>query len=346
MLFEKYRFVAMPPAKWAELIVDPEKCNGCGRCVKACPVQLLEVYNKVSRSNYRYDVLRCLTCENCAVVCPEGAIRIERDYRVPKGFWKNENLYQGTKTLPAPFGKNTGTDFESYKDNLTEVERVIYKRRSNRLFKKKQVEPELINRIIESGRFAPSAGNNQPWKFVVIQDPKVLSELNLRSKKTLRFFSRLCLPKTWIDKYTPGDKKAKLKRWQKWLLWVLVWFVGGDADQRAHGGLNAVTSDPDFPVFFNAPTMIILLADKRAIGGTRLDMGLCAQNMVLTAHSLGLGTCYVDLITKALQYDKKFSRRLGIAHPFEVITSLAIGYPQGKIDGIVRREKPRVIWIK
>jgi len=346
MFLEKYRMVAMPPAKWAQLIVDEEKCTGCGRCVKACPVQLLEIYNKVTRSNYRYDVFRCLTCENCAVVCPEGAITIEKDYRVPKGFWKNENLYIGTKTPPAPLGSNNGSNYEEYKKKLSRVERVIYKRRSNRIYKKKQVDPELISRIIEAGRFAPSAGNNQPWKFVVIQDPKVLDQLNQKSKKTLRFFSRLCIPDTWIDKVTPGDKKAKLKIWQKLLLWILVWFVGGDADQRAHGGLNAVTSDPDVSVFFNAPTMIVFLVDKRAIGGTEFDMGLCAQNMVLTAHSLGLGTCYIDLITKALIYDKKFQKRLGIAYPFEVATSLAIGYPQGSIDGIVRREKARVTWIK
>ena len=106
--------------------------------------------------------------------------------------------------------------------------------------------------------------------------------------------------------------------------------VGGDADQRAHGGLNAVTADPDVCVFWNAPTMIILLVDKRAIGGTELDMGICAQSMVLTAHSLGLGTCYIDLITKALEYDKKFRKKLGIGHPFEVATSLAIGLSAGK----------------
>ena len=126
---------------------------------------------------------------------------------MPNGFWKNEHLYSGTKTFPAPFGKEEGTDFDSYQDRLTEVERTIYKRRSNRLFKKKQVEPELIHRIIEAGRFAPSAGNNQPWKFIVIQDPEVLRELNQRSKKTLRFFSKLCIPETWVDKHCPEIKK-------------------------------------------------------------------------------------------------------------------------------------------
>ncbi len=34
MLLEKYRLVAMPPAKWARLSLSDEKCNGCGRCVE------------------------------------------------------------------------------------------------------------------------------------------------------------------------------------------------------------------------------------------------------------------------------------------------------------------------
>ena len=208
MLFEKYRLVAMPPARWAELIVDEEKCDGCGRCAKACPVQLLEVKNKVSKSNERYDVFRCLTCENCSAVCPQNALTIEKDYRVPQGFWKNEHLFKGTKTLPAPLGMKKGEDFEDYKGELTGVEQVIYQRRSNRLFRKKQVAPEIINRIIEAGRFAPSAGNNQPWKFIVVQNPAVLEELKRKSKKTLRFFSKLCIPESWMEKKTPGDKNA------------------------------------------------------------------------------------------------------------------------------------------
>ena len=125
----------------------------------------------------------------------------------------------------------------------------------------------------------------------------------------------------------------------------MVHFVGGDADQRAHGGLNAVTSDPSYHSFFHAPTIILLLVDKRAIGGTELDMGICAQNMVLAAHSLQLGTCYVDLISKMLEFDKKFSRSLGVTPPFIVATTLAVGYPKGKIDGVVRREKARIDWI-
>jgi hypothetical protein len=85
-------------------------------------------------------------------------------------------------------------------------------------------------------------------------------------------------------------------------------FVGGDADQRAHGGLNAVTSDPEFHTFFKAPTVILLLVDKRAIGGAELE--------------------------------------LRIAHPFEIATALVLGYPKGQIDGIVEREETRIEWLR
>jgi nitroreductase len=301
--------------------------------------------DKKAASNDRYDVFRCLTCQNCEAVCPENAVKIERDYRVLAGFWKNVHLFSGGKTLPAPLGRSRGEKFEDYEHELTETEKVIYRRRSNRLYRKKQLSREMVERIIEAGRFAPSAGNNQPWKFIVIQNPEVLDEINQKSKQRLRFFSKLCMPHAWLDKKTPADRTARLAAWQKVLLWILVWFVGGDADQRAHGGLNAVTSDPDFHTFFKAPTLILLLADKRAIGGTELDMGICGQTMVLAAHSLGLGTCYIDLITKALKSDREFGRKLGITHPFEIVTTLAIGYPLGKIDGIVEREQPRIDWI-
>ena len=78
----------------------------------------------------------------------------------------------------------------------------------------------------------------------MIQNPEVLEEINRECKRTLGFFSKLCLPQAWLDKKTPGDKTARLVAWQKILLSILVRFIRGDVDQRAHGGLNAVTSDP------------------------------------------------------------------------------------------------------
>jgi hypothetical protein len=46
-----------------------------------------------------------------------------------------------------------------------------------------------------------------------------------------------------------------------------------------------------------------------------------------------------------LKHDRKFRRKLGIDYPFEIVTTLAIGHPLGKIDGIVSREQPRIDWL-
>ena len=58
------------------------------------------------------------------------------------------------------------------KQDFTETEKVILSRRSVRLYKKEQVPEFMVKRILEAGRFAPSAGNCQPWKFIVLRDQK------------------------------------------------------------------------------------------------------------------------------------------------------------------------------
>ncbi len=340
MFRDRNRQISMPKATYPRLNVDEKKCNGCGRCVDTCPIQLLMLNdNKKSCSNERYDHFRCIYCDNCMAVCPKGAITIEGEYRVSKGYWKNDDLYDGPQILPESYDLN--------KKKLTETEKIIYKRRSTRLYKKKQVEPELVKRVIEAGRYAPSAGNNQPWKFIVIQNREFIEEINQMCHQNLKFAGILGLPYSWTKKKIPGNKKAKLAIWQKILLHPLVKYkYKGDADVRARGGVNAVTSDPDFDTTFGAPTLIILLSDKRAIGGTKLDLGMCAQNMVIAAHSMGLATCYIGLIDQALKFSPKIKKRLGIKNPFVAITSFTLGYPSGQIDSIVRREKARIDWFK
>ena len=343
MLLEKHRLVTLPPAKYARFILDEEKCTGCGRCVDSCPIQLLMLTeSKKAAPNDRYDHFRCITCQNCVAACPQTAIAIEGEYRVPGGYWKNSDLFADGKTPPLPIPERQ--NYEACEPDLTETEKVIYNRRSIRLYKNKAVPPEIVHRVIEAGRFAPSAGNNQPWKFIVIQNKDLIDEIDVKCKKFCRLVMRATMPRPWVDKQVPGDKTAKLKLWQKFLLRLLIALRGpNELDPRARGGINAIASDPSYHTFFHAPVLIILLADKRGIGSVELDTGICGQNMVLAAHSLGLGTCWVSLID-GLQGFPKFKKQLGITHPFEIVTSLTLGYPKGKIDNIVKREQARVVW--
>lgn len=59
-----------------------------------------------------------------------------------------------------------------------ELLELILRRQSDRKYSDKPVEQEKLDRIIEAGRMAPSASNSQPWKFIVVTDPAVLSKLS------------------------------------------------------------------------------------------------------------------------------------------------------------------------
>jgi nitroreductase len=58
-----------------------------------------------------------------------------------------------------------------------EVFAAIRKRRSIRLYERKPVNEEKLNRVIEAGRLAPSADNRQPWRFIVVTDEKIKEKL-------------------------------------------------------------------------------------------------------------------------------------------------------------------------
>ena len=58
-----------------------------------------------------------------------------------------------------------------------EILELILKRQSDRKYSDKPVEEDKLERIIKAGRMAPSACNAQPWKFVVVTDPALISKL-------------------------------------------------------------------------------------------------------------------------------------------------------------------------
>ncbi|HQJ08763.1 MAG TPA: nitroreductase family protein, partial [Deltaproteobacteria bacterium] len=82
-------------------------------------------------------------------------------------------------------------NLERLQREFTETEKVIFSRRSVRLYRKEQVPEFMIRRILEAGRFAPSAGNAQPWKFIVLRDPEIIGGITDTVVGTCRMFSNM-----------------------------------------------------------------------------------------------------------------------------------------------------------
>ncbi|HBB08049.1 MAG TPA: ferredoxin [Bacteroides sp.] len=62
------------------IVVDTERCKGCGLCVAACPVKIISLAQKeVNKKGYPFATQtedKCIGCASCAIVCPDGCISV------------------------------------------------------------------------------------------------------------------------------------------------------------------------------------------------------------------------------------------------------------------------------
>lgn len=213
------------------------------------------------------------------------------------------------------------------------VEKVIFERRSIRAFKKEPLPDSMIQRILEAGRFAPSAGNAQPWKFIVVKSPEILAEMENDAVKIIKFLMFL------LD-YTRGNwvRRIYILSWVKWIVRLV--------KNKLHPvpfGLMSQIAQGQTPVFHDAPVLVLLVEDRRGVGSPPTDIGICGQNMVLAAHSMGAGSCWIGLI-QVLMYLPKWKKIFGIKYPYKLNECIAFGWPNPQADGMVPREVQLVSW--
>lgn len=64
-----------------DVVIDIERCKGCGVCTTGCPKQVLSMSDEVNAKGYHYAIkvnADCIGCANCAVICPDGCITVYR----------------------------------------------------------------------------------------------------------------------------------------------------------------------------------------------------------------------------------------------------------------------------
>lgn len=213
----------------------------------------------------------------------------------------------------------------------TPTETVILRRRSVRCYRQQQVPRFMIHRILEAGRFAPSAGNGQPWKFIVLRDPAIIKALTQTTVRCCHVLTTL------LDYRRPGFN------WLKPLAKVAIRIKPNDLHPVPFGALSLIARRK-LGLYHGAPSVILIFKDVRGVSNPDLDCGIAGQNMVLAAHSMGLGTCWVGFTKLAFQYTRKWKKYFGIQYPYKFVASLAIGWPVGKPDGIVGRVMHPVDW--
>lgn len=144
----------------------------------------------------------------------------------------------------------------------------IYDRRSIRKFQEKDVPVELLNKILDAGRVAPSAKNRQPWKYIVFGNEhkkellKAMEEGLEREEK-----GTTSIPKS---RHGIPDAKNTLRIMQEAPIIIVV--------------LNTNAKSPFLQI--DNDERISEICDSLSIGAS-------IQNMLLAAEEMGIGTLWI-----------------------------------------------------
>lgn len=167
----------------------------------------------------------------------------------------------------------------------------IKSRRSTRKFKNTPVPKELIEKVIEAGRYAPSGGNSQSTHFIVIKNREVLEELALLVNQE---FSQM--------EVTENTYKSLVH------------------------SINASKSG-NYVFHYNCPVLIVT-ANRSDYGNNIADCACALENMMLMANAVDLGSVWINQL-KWLNENPvidKYMKKLGLLEGERVYGALAVGY--------------------
>lgn len=178
---------------------------------------------------------------------------------------------------------------------MNQVIENIYQRRAVRKYKDIAIGRDVIDELIMAGKMAPSAMNRQPWKFYVLTDPE-------RIKKISKDIEKLALKKI---------KEKGVKELAKLAL-----------SSFHFSAVKSFLTTADH-VFYNAP-VVIFISHQRGDEWGKIDVGMCAQNIMLAAKALGLESCpvgFAKFVSDTADY-----HLLKIPDNEEVDMAIVLGY--------------------
>ncbi len=264
-------------ANGVAITVNLERCTHCGFCAEVCPSRIIRLTSDGPELVW---AKACISCGHCVAVCPQDAMDHTRN-----------PLANQMDVSQVP-----GLDAET-------AERFLRTRRSIRVYTKDKVSPELLRRLLNIGRFAPTGGNSQGTSYLVISDADVL-------KKITAFVI------DWLEEQIKQD-----------IAWA-----------KPYAGMAKIYRDTGYDVVLrNAPHLVMALGDVR--NPISRDNGRYALTYVeLYAPSLGLGSCWAGFFEMALfAKHQPLIEVLDIPEGKAIAGALMLGVPKHRYQRLVDR---------
>jgi nitroreductase len=250
-----------------------------------------------------------MICGHCQAVCPTGAVRVT-GLQSP---FELATVEVDERWLP--FGEN----------NTGQLVRLMRSRRSCRNYSSKEISRDLLEDLVKIGTTAPSGTNCQLWTFTILarrtevealgnQVAFFFKKLNrLASKPLARLFSRL-FGNDELGKYFRKHYKTVQEGVELW-------------EEKGKDTL------------FHGATAVILVGSAPGASCPAEDALLASQNILLAAHSMGLGSCMIGFAVEALNREKSIKELLAIPAVEKIYSVIALGYPAEKYQRPILRKK-------
>lgn len=187
----------------------------------------------------------------------------------------------------------------------------IRTRKTFRGFTDKTVPKDIVQEILLDGHMAPSASNMQPWNFHVLTGTP-LSELCAKIAdfhKNRKVAYDLTKDRKIPEKYMLRRKELFRE------LRPIISTLGDKHRQFIESGSIR---------FYDAPAVIFITTDCDLPQSKLMDIGMTAENIMLSAHARGLATC---AIAYTLLYSEPIKESLNLNENCETVLSIALGYP-------------------
>ncbi|HUK56563.1 MAG TPA: nitroreductase family protein [Nitrospiria bacterium] len=190
-------------------------------------------------------------------------------------------------------------------DSVMNIMDAIHNRHSVRDYSPRKLDRDTVRALLAAAVRAPTAVHEEPWAFVILQDASALKRISDRAKPL----------------FAEEVHRAHLDR-------------GGHALE--------IFGRPDFNLFYNAGTLIVIGAVTTG-PFIAADCWLAAENLMLAACSMGLGSCVIGSALPALN-NPGIKTEIGIPAGFTAFAPIIVGHPSGETPPTSRKEPKILAW--